>query len=110
MLPEALSAGPPRKWNRTPHEPHPKEAVPTEERFVMQVKIEYCAPCGYLPQATALASEIKNKYGVDAELVKGVKGIFDVYVDGKPVFSRYEEKRFPEPKDIFDRIGSAHGA
>jgi selT/selW/selH-like putative selenoprotein len=48
----------------------------------MQVKIEYCAPCGYLPQATSLASEIKNKYGVDAELVKGVKGIFDVYVDG----------------------------
>ena len=76
----------------------------------MQVKIEYCAPCGYLPQATALASEIKNRYGVDAELIKGVKGIFDVYVDGKLVFSRYEEKRFPEPQDIFDKIGAAHGA
>jgi len=76
----------------------------------MQVKIVYCAPCGYLPQATALASEIKNKYGVDADLVPGVKGIFDVHVDGKLVFSRYEEKRFPEPQDIFDRIGAAHGA
>ena len=76
----------------------------------MQVKIVYCAPCGYLPQATALASEIKNKYGVETELVKGVKGIFDVYVDGKLVFSRYEAKRFPEPQDIFDKIGAAHGA
>jgi selenoprotein W-related protein len=76
----------------------------------MQVKIEYCVPCGYLPRATALASEIKNKYGVDAELIEGVKGIFDVYVDDKLVFSRHEEKRFPEPQDIFDRIGAAHGA
>jgi len=73
----------------------------------MQVKIEYCVPCGYLPRATSLASEIKNKYGVDAELVKGVQGIFDVYVDGKRVFSRHEEKRFPEPQDIFDKIGAA---
>ena len=73
----------------------------------MQVKIEYCVPCGYLPRATALAAEIKKKYGVDAELVDGVAGIFDVYVDGKRVFSRHEEKRFPEPQDIFDKIGAA---
>lgn len=73
----------------------------------MQVKIEYCVPCGYLPRATQLAGEIKNKYGADAELVKGDKGIFDVYVDGKLVFSRHQEGRFPEPQDIFDRVGAA---
>jgi selT/selW/selH-like putative selenoprotein len=73
----------------------------------MQVKIEYCVPCGYLPRATELAGEIKKKYGADAELVKGDKGIFDVYVDGKLVFSRHQEGRFPEPQDIFDRVGAA---
>jgi selenoprotein W-related protein len=74
----------------------------------MQVKIEYCVPCGYLPRAEALATEIKNKYGADAELVKGVNGIFDVYVDNKLIFSRKTEGgRFPEPQDIFDRVGAA---
>ena len=73
----------------------------------MQVKIEYCVPCGYLPRATQMAEEIKKKYGAETELVKGDKGIFDVYVDGKLVFSRHQEGRFPEAQDIFDRVGAA---
>ena len=75
----------------------------------MQVKIEYCVPCGYLPRAESLAAEIKKKYGADATLVKGEKGIFDVYVEGKLIFSRHQEGgRFPEPKDIFDKVGATH--
>jgi selT/selW/selH-like putative selenoprotein len=74
----------------------------------MTVKIEYCVPCGYLPRAESLAAEIKTKYGVDAELIQGVKGIFDVYVDDKLIFSRHKEGRFPEPQDIFDKVGAAH--
>jgi len=109
MLTPELSAGPADNWNPRPHPDHPKGIPPPEDRG-MQVKIEYCVPCGYLPRAEALASEIKKKYGVDAELVKGVKGIFDVYVDDKRVFSRHETKRFPEPQDIFEKIGAAHGA
>src|SRR5262245_61261592 len=54
-------------------------------RKFMQVKIEYCVPCGYLPRATQMAEDIKKKYGADVELVKGDKGIYDVYVDGKLV-------------------------
>jgi len=73
----------------------------------MTVKIEYCVPCGYLPRAESLAAEIQKKYGVDAELIHGVKGIFDVYVDDKLVFSRHQEGRFPEPQDIFDKVGAA---
>ena len=73
----------------------------------MTVKIEYCVPCGYLPRAESLAAEIQKKYGVDAELIQGVKGIFDVYVDDKLVFSRHQEGRFPEPQDIFDKVGAA---
>jgi selT/selW/selH-like putative selenoprotein len=53
-----------------------------------------------------LAAEIKKKYGVDSELVAGHSGIFDVDVDGKQVFSRHEEARFPEPQEIFDAIDS----
>lgn len=33
-------------------------------------------------------------------LVPGKGGIFDVRVDGHTIFSRHEQKRFPESKEI----------
>lgn len=53
-----------------------------------------------------MAAEIKEKYGVDSELIAGHSGIFDVHVDGNLVFSRHEEGRFPEPQEILDAIES----
>ena len=35
-----------------------------------------------------------------AELVKGVNGVFDVVADGKLVFSRHREHRFPDAAEI----------
>jgi len=37
---------------------------------------------------------------VNAKLVKGSGGIFDVVADGKMVFSKHETGRFPEPDEI----------
>jgi selT/selW/selH-like putative selenoprotein len=53
-----------------------------------------------------LAAEIKEKHGVDSELVAGHSGIFDVQVDGNLIFSRHEEGRFPELQEILDAIES----
>jgi selenoprotein W-related protein len=39
-------------------------------------------------------------FGVNAKLVKGSGGIFDVVADGKMVFSKHETGRFPEPDEI----------
>ena len=48
---------------------------------------------------------------MNAKLVKGAGGVFDVDVDGKRVFSKHEKGRFPEPGEISDLLGrSGSGA
>lgn len=37
---------------------------------------------------------------MDARLVKGSGGIFNVVVDGKLVFSKHETGRFPKPGEV----------
>lgn len=51
-----------------------------------------------------MAEELKKNLGVDATLVPGDKGIFDVTVDGNLVYSKYETERFPEPGEVSDLI------
>jgi len=43
---------------------------------------------------------LKKKFGVEAELIRGANGIFDVHVDGTLVFSKHKEHRFPEPGEV----------
>ena len=38
--------------------------------------------------------------GVEADLIPGGNGIFDVIVDGDQVFSKYKTGRFPEPGEV----------
>lgn len=38
--------------------------------------------------------------GVEAKLVPGRNGIFDVIVDGELVFSKFKSGRFPEPGEV----------
>lgn len=38
------------------------------------------------------------------ELDAGAGGVFDVFVDGKLIFSKHEVGDFPEPEDIVRRI------
>jgi len=47
-----------------------------------------------------LAAAIRSEFGVEAELVKGENGIFDVEVDGRRVFSKHEVGRFPENDEV----------
>jgi predicted Rdx family selenoprotein len=48
-----------------------------------------------------LAAAIKKETGLDAKLVKGKGGIFDVILDGKTVlFSKHEVGRFPEADEV----------
>ncbi len=35
-----------------------------------------------------------------ARLVKGSGGVFDVKVDGRLVYSKFETERFPEPGEV----------
>lgn len=46
-----------------------------------------------------MAEELKQK-SLEVELIEGSNGIFDVKVDGKLVFSKYETGRFPKPGEV----------
>ena len=73
----------------------------------MQIRITYCLECNYLPRATSLAAELKQRFGVDAELIVGHEGIFDVEVDGRKVFSKFDVKRFPNPGEVEEGIAAS---
>jgi len=47
-----------------------------------------------------LAAEIRQKTGADVALVEGRGGVFDVVANGKLVFSKKTERRFPTPEEI----------
>jgi selT/selW/selH-like putative selenoprotein len=55
-----------------------------------------------LPRASSLAATIKKELGVDAELTRGDRGVFDVAVDGKVIFSKHSAGRFPDDQEILD--------
>ncbi len=48
--------------------------------------------------------ELKQELDIEAELVPGSDGIFDVIVDGKTVFSKSETRRLPNPGEVVDKI------
>jgi selT/selW/selH-like putative selenoprotein len=43
---------------------------------------------------------LKQRFGVEAELIRGKDGVFDVRVDGALVFSKHALGRFPEPGEV----------
>jgi len=47
-----------------------------------------------------LASKIKKHLDVDVELQKSSGGRFEVFLDGKQIFSKIATMRFPEPEEI----------
>ena len=62
-----------------------------------------------MPKASGLAAAIKNALGIDAELIEGTNGVFDVVANGDLVFSKHAEERFPEHTEIIDAL-RARGA
>lgn len=53
-----------------------------------------------------MADELREALGVEAKLVPGGNGIFDVIVDGGLVFSKFETGRFPDPGEVAGRINA----
>jgi selenoprotein W-related protein len=42
---------------------------------------------------------------VDAELDPGTGGVFDVFVDGRLIFSKHQTGRFPFEEEILRHLG-----
>ena len=49
--------------------------------------------------------EITEKLGVAATAIPGGKGQFDVLSDGRMLYSKHAEGRFPDPDEILEQLG-----
>jgi len=79
----------------------------------MDLEITYCQPCGHQPTAIELVNQLLSSYGMplNKKLAIALKpsdgGIFDVVLDGKLIFSRKQEGRFPTVEEIKKHIEPA---
>ncbi len=51
-----------------------------------------------------MAAALKDQFDVDATLIQGGGGVFDVTVDGDRIFSKHDVDRFPTDDEIIDLI------
>ena len=52
-----------------------------------------------------MAAAVSDRFGIEAELIKGKNGVFDVVADGNLVFSKHETGRFPQNDEILKVLG-----
>ena len=68
----------------------------------LEVKLAYCAPCGYTARATGLMAEILGERELEYQiaswtLIPSSGGVFEVEVNGELVFSKKALGRHAEP-------------
>lgn len=68
-----------------------------------RIEINYCTQCRWLLRAAWMAQELLTTFESElgeVALQPGTGGVFDVRLDGELVWSRKEEGRFPESKEL----------
>jgi selenoprotein W-related protein len=69
------------------------------------LRIEYCAPCNYLPRTLWHVEEILGALAGDlagVELIPASNGRYHVALGDQVLFSKEAEGRFPEPAELLD--------
>ena len=75
----------------------------------LEISVEYCASCNYLPRALWLAGELLAEIQFQVErfvLLPGDRGVFEWSVDGENVYSKASTGRFPELEELKEAIYS----
>lgn len=75
--------------------------------FRPRVEIEYCTGCRWLTRGAWVQQELLQTFEDElgeVALIPGSGGVFDVRVDGTLLWSRAEEGRFPELKELKQRL------
>ncbi|MGY2809624.1 SelT/SelW/SelH family protein [Bradyrhizobium sp. USDA 4506] len=70
------------------------------------VSITYCRPCGYEKRAKEAAALLRERLGVDATLIPGKGGIFEVKL-GDEVVARRAKGHFPDAAEIVAAVTAA---
>ena len=68
-----------------------------------RLEIEYCTQCRWLLRAAWLAQELLTTFGTalgEVALMPGLNGVFEVRLEGESIFSRRQQGRFPESKEL----------
>ena len=47
-----------------------------------------------------MADELRDRFGVDVELIKGRDGVFEVVHDGDLIYSKKSTGRFPDDDEV----------
>src|SRR5919106_6068319 len=79
----------------------------SEGTMTPRLEIEYCTQCRWLLRAAWLAQELLTTFEKEVgevALVPGSNGIFEVRLDGEMIFSRRQQGRFPESKELKQRV------
>lgn len=72
-----------------------------------RIEIEYCTQCRWLLRAAWLAQELLTTFEQDlgeVALQPGTGGVFEIRLGDELLWSRQQEGRFPEAKDIKQRL------
>ncbi|ODM74808.1 SelT/SelW/SelH family protein [Bradyrhizobium elkanii] len=70
------------------------------------VSITFCRPCGYEKRAKEAAALLRERLGVDATLIPGKGGIFEVKL-GDEVVARRAKGHFPDAAEIVAAVMAA---
>ncbi len=68
-----------------------------------RIEIEYCTQCRWLLRAAWMAQELLTTFEKEVgevALVPGTDAVFEVRLDREVIFSRKQEGRFPELKEL----------
>jgi selenoprotein W-related protein len=72
-----------------------------------RVSITYCTQCRWLLRAAWLAQELLTTFEAElgeVALRPGTGGVFEIWVETELVWSRQREGRFPEAKEVKQRV------
>ncbi len=72
-----------------------------------RVSITYCTQCRWLLRAAWLAQELLTTFEAElgeVALQPGVGGVFEIRVNDDLIWSRQQEGRFPEAKEVKQRV------
>ena len=75
-----------------------------------RLEIEYCTQCRWLLRAGWMAQELLTTFQEElgeVALIPGTGGVLEVRIDGSVVWSRAVEGRFPELKELKQRVRDA---
>lgn len=89
------------------------------QQALLEIKLTYCAPCGYQQRVLDLTQEVIGERDLEHviaswTLIPGSGGVFEVEVNGELVFSKKAIGRHAEPGEvrqaILDKLERERGA